>query len=175
MNSGLPIWWVPCFDGGNFKNQGKASYWTADQADLLRDAPDRVMNFFIYALLNKSLPGHLEYLNGEVDEEEKAGVLSGHRRLWCAAVFTEAAGWVIVEREGEYIPVTEDETTSTDTRVDAFRFLPLSLWVDENANVVYEESPRSHTIHCFEIVNTDRYAQVMTSVTRFLIKNVLNR
>ncbi|MCJ7679851.1 MAG: nucleoside hydrolase, partial [Candidatus Aminicenantes bacterium] len=44
MNSGLPVWWAPCFDGGNFKNKGKASYWTADQAELLRDAPDGVMN-----------------------------------------------------------------------------------------------------------------------------------
>lgn len=38
MNSGLPVWWVPCFDGGNFKNKGNASYWTARHSDLLSSA-----------------------------------------------------------------------------------------------------------------------------------------
>jgi hypothetical protein len=175
MNSGLPVWWVPCFDGGNFKNRGKASYWTAEQADLLRDAPDRVMNFFIYALLKKSHPGHLDALNEKINEEEKAQVLSGQRRLWCTAVFTEAAGRVIVEREGDYIPVSEDEITAADRRVEAFRFLPVSLFVDENAKVLYEESPRSHSVHRYEIGSPDRYARIMTSVTRFLIKNTLPR
>jgi len=175
LNSGLPVWWVPCFDGGNFKNFGKASYWTADQADLLRDAPDAVMNFFIYALLKKSHPGHLESLNEKVDDEEKAQVLYGQRRLWCAAVFTEAAGRVFVEREGEYVPVSEDEIEANDRKVEAYRFLPVSLFVDESASVLYEDSPRSHIIHRFEIVSPDRYAQIMTSVTHFLIKNALPR
>ena len=173
MNSGLPVWWVPCFDGGNFKNGGKASYWVADQADLLRDAPDRLMNFFTYALLNKSHPDYLDCLEGKPDEEEKARVLSGQRRLWCTAVFTDAAGRIIVEREGDYIPVPEGETASADRRVEAFRFLPISLYVDENARVLYEDSPRSHTIQRYEIGAKDRYGRIMTSVTRYLIKNSL--
>jgi hypothetical protein len=173
MNSGLPVWWVPCFDGGNFKNRGKASYWTAEQAELLREAPDRVMNFFIYALLKKSQPGRLEFLHGEVDPEEKAQVLSGQRRLWCTAVFCAAAGRIFVEREGEFFPVPEVDTAATDLRVKAFHFLPVSLFVDENANVVYEESPRSHVIHRYEIGDSDRYGRIMTSVTQFLINNVL--
>ncbi len=175
MNSGLPVWWVPCFDGGNFKNHGKASYWTADQAELLGEAPDKVLNFFIYALLKKSHPCHLEYLNTTVDEKEKAQVLSGQRRLWCTAVFTEAAGRTIVYRKGEYIPVSQDEITAADRKVEAFRFLPVSLYVDENANIVYAESPDSHVLRRFEIGDTERYSQIMTSATRFLIKNALPR
>lgn len=175
MNSGLPVWWVPCFDGGNFKNRGKASFWTADQVELLGDAPDRIMNFFIYALLKKSRLDYVEYLNGTVDEEEKALVLSGQRRLWCAAVFTAAAGRIIVERKGKYIAVSEDETTALDRRVEAFRFLPVSLFVDENAGVVYGEHPGSHRVQRYEVVDKDRYGWIMTSVTRFLIENALNR
>ena len=173
MNSGLPVWWVPCFDGGNFKNRGKASFWTADQADLLQDAPDSVMNFFIYALLNESYPDYLDYLKNELVEERKSQVLSGQRRLWCAAVFTAAAGRIIVEREGEYIPVSEAEATSGDRRVEPFRFLPVSLFVDDNAGVVYQESSRSHSIQRFEINSPDQYGRIMTSVTRFLIRNVV--
>ena len=174
MNSGLPVWWVPCFDGGNFKNRGKASYWTAEQADLLREAPDGVMNFFIYALLKKSRPGHLEFLRGPVDQGERARVLSGQRRLWCTAVFTAAAGRAIVEREGECLAVPGESITSADRLVEAFRFRPVSLFVDEDAVVRYEDSPRSHSALRYEIVRGDEYSRIMTSVTRFLIGSVLD-
>ncbi len=174
MNSGLPIWWVPCFDGGNFKNHGKGSYWTADQVDLLKDAPDKVMNFFVYALLNKSYPDHLGYLDGEVDEVGKSQVLSGKRRLWCAAVFTAAAERIIVERDGEYIPVSEENSTAKDRSVKPFRFLPVSLYVNEDAGVIYEESSRSHTIQRYEINSLDEYGRIMTSVTRFLVQDVVS-
>ncbi|MCJ7679974.1 MAG: hypothetical protein MUP70_04530, partial [Candidatus Aminicenantes bacterium] len=174
MNSGLPVWWAPCFDGGNFKNKGKASYWTADQAELLRDAPDGVMNFFIFALLKKTDPGHLEYLSKKVDPVEKARVLTGKRRLWCTAVFTEVAGRSIIDREGEYIAVPEGEMSAADRRVEVFCFRPVSLSVDTEALVSYEESPGSHTIHRYEIAVPDGYGRIMTSVTRHLIKNVLS-
>ena len=174
MNSGLPVWWVPCFDGGNFKNRGKASFWTADQAELLRDAPDGVMNFFIYALLKKNHPDYVDYVKGVVDEEEKNLLLTGQRRLWCAAVFTEVAGRIIVEREGRYIPVTEEQRRAEDQRVESFRFLPVSLFVDENAVIEYGENPKSHWIQRYEIVDIERYDRIMTSVTSFLIENVLS-
>lgn len=173
MNSGLPIWWIPCFDGGNFKNNGRASYWTVEQTDLLRNAPRGVMNYFIYALQKKIHPGHLEYLNSKVDPEEEALVLSGKRRLWGAGVFIAAAGRVIVERAGEFLPLKQDEIEETYQRVEAFRFLPISLFVDEDAKVVYEESAGSHLVNRFEISYPERYAEIMSSVTHFLIENIV--
>ena len=173
MNSGLPVWWVPCFDGGNFKNRGKASFWTSDQAELLQDAPDGVMKFFIFALLNKTYSGHLEYLNQKIDPEERCLVLSGKRRLWCTAVFADVAGRAIIEREGEYIAMPDEEIRETDRRIEAFRFCPVSLFVDSDARVSYEESPRSHLIYRYEIINPDMYSRIMTSVTRHLIKNAI--
>lgn len=105
MNSGLPIWWIPCFDGGNFKNKGNASFWKATHADLLKYASDRVMNFFIYALLKKDSPDHLGFIGTKVDEKDRERLLKGARNLWCAAVFTEAAGRKIIEKDGEWISV----------------------------------------------------------------------
>jgi hypothetical protein len=174
MNSGLPVWWVPCFDGGNFKNRGKASYWTADQAELLRDTPDELMNFFIYALLKKSSPDSLGFLNGAVDPEDRALVLSGQRRLWCAAVFTVAAGRIMVERDGEYVTLAAGNILAEDIRVEAIRFSPVSVFVDKDAHVVYEESSRSHRILRFEVADRDRYAKIMTTVTRHLIRDCLS-
>jgi hypothetical protein len=149
MNSGLPVWWIPCFDGGNFKNKGNASYWKASHDDLLGSASDRVMNFFIYALLEPDADP-LEYLDGPVDPEARERVLKGKRNLWCTAVFTEAAGRGIAGGK-------------------PFRFVPVSLFVDPEARVIYEESPRSHELMRFQIKNRETYAEVMTSVTRRLI------
>ena len=35
MRSGLPVYWVPCFDGGLWQNRGHASFWRASHRALL--------------------------------------------------------------------------------------------------------------------------------------------
>lgn len=169
MNSGLPVWWVPCFDGGNFKNKGNASFWRAEHADLLKYASDRVMNYFIYALNKKTDPDHLKYLTGHVDELNRGQVLSGMRNLWCTAVFTEAAGRKIVERKNEWISVPIADLEKEDRVCEVFRFSPVSLFVNDEARVVYEETSRSHRIMRFRIMEYDLYPEIMTSVTSHLI------
>jgi hypothetical protein len=158
MNSGLPIWWVPCFDGGNFKNKGNASFWRARHVDLLNDVPDRLMNYFIYALQKKQSPDYLAYLDKDVDEAARKQVLSGIRNLWCTAVFTEAAGRAIVKN----IPP-----------VEAFRFAPVSVFVGNDARIIYEESARSHQVFRFQVVNPESYPKVMTSITSHLLAELL--
>ncbi|MFH2000898.1 MAG: nucleoside hydrolase [Planctomycetota bacterium] len=172
MNSGLPVWWVPCFDGGNFKNKGNASFWKANHADLLRSASDRVMNFFIYALLKIDSMDHLEYLERPVDAQARKQALVGTRNLWCAAVFTAAAGRRIVERDGERIAVPASSLKEGDAVLEVFRFVPVSLFVNDDSRVVYGESSRSHEIFRFQIVNRELYAETMTSVTRRLIHDL---
>ena len=169
MNSGLPVWWIPCFDGGNFKNKGNASYWRAKHTDLLNYASDRVMNFFIYALLKKSSPNHLEILGRDVEESERKQILLETRNLWCTAVFTEAAGRKIVQRGNEWISTPDALLEKKDRICEVFRFVPVSLLVNDEARVLYEESPRSHRILRFQIVNTELYPDIMTSVTSRLI------
>lgn len=86
MRSGLPIYWVPCFDGGIWRNHGHASFGQARDADLLRDASPPVIQFFIYALDHeKSDP--LAWLHQPVDPERKRRLLEGTRNLWCTAMF----------------------------------------------------------------------------------------
>lgn len=169
MNSGLPVWWVPCFDGGNFKNRGNASFWRASDADLLRHTSDRVMNYFIYALLKKDSPNHLAYLDEDVDKTAREHVLSGTRNLWCTAVFTEAAGRKIVETEGAWIAVPGDLVKKDAPVGEVFRFTPVSVFVDNDARVIYEESARSRRVFRFQVVNPEFYPAVMASVTGHLI------
>ena len=169
LNSGLPVWWIPCFDGGNFRNNGHASFWRASQADLLGDCPDRVMNFFIYALLRKTDPEPLAFLEGAVDPTEKDKIFSETRNLWCAAVFTAAAGREIIETEDGWVAPRPDSRPAGGRRIEAFRFVPVTLSVDENAKVSYGDSPGARRIMRFEIVDPASYPEVMTSVTRHLI------
>jgi len=84
------------------------------------------------------------------------------------------AGRVIVEREGGYIPVPEDEITDSDRIVNPFRFLPVSVFVDKNARVLYEESSKSPLIRRHEVADGERYGRIMTAVTLFLIGDVLS-
>ncbi len=169
MNSGLDIWWVPCFDGGNFKNRGNASFWRAAQSDLLRYCSDRVMNYFIYALLKKESPDRLAFLYGDVDEKARKQVLSGTRNLWCAAVFTGLADRKIIERQGEWISVPQDLIKIHTSAVEVFRFIPVSLYADRDGRVCYEESERSSRVFRFQVVDKGLYPQVMTSVTAHLL------
>ena len=169
MNSGLPVWWVPCFDGGNFKNNGHASFWRASQADLLRGCSDRVMNFFIYALLRKSDPNPLAFLDGAVDPTAREKIFSEPRNLWGAAVFTAAAGREIIEADDGWISRPAGSSPGADLRLEVFRFVPVMLSVDRSAKVVYEKSPLARRILRFEVVDPALYPEVMTSVTRHLI------
>jgi len=50
MRSGLPVYWVPCFDGGLWQNRGHASFWRASHRALLGKAAPEVIQYFIYAL-----------------------------------------------------------------------------------------------------------------------------
>ena len=172
MNSGLPVWWVPCFDGGNFRNRGNASFWRAMHGEVLRHASDRMMNFFLYALGKKTDPDPNGFLWKAVDAGERKRLLAGKRNLWCAAVFTHVAGRKIVRLEGSWASVPAREVPAGASVVEAFRFVPVSLFIDDDARVVYETSGRSHRIHRFQVVDRLQYAKVMTAVTSHLIGSV---
>lgn len=171
MNSGLPIWWVPCFDGGPRQNEGNASFWQANHADLLRNVSCPVLNYFIYAL-EKGTSDHIAYLGHQVNEETRKRVLSGKRNLWCCAVFTEIADRSIVRRDGEWLAVPAGTVKHNTNVVEVFTYAPVSLSVDGQANVVYGEEPRSHKVNRFQVVNNQLYPTVMTSVTNRLLRDL---
>jgi hypothetical protein len=171
MNSGLPIWWVPCFDGGPWQNEGNASFWQANHADLLRNVSNQVMNYFIYAL-EKETSNHIGYLDQQVSEQARERVLSGKRNLWCCAVFAEIANRSIVQRDGEWLAVPAGAVKHDAHVIKVFSYVPVWLVVDRHTNVVYGQEPRSHEVNRFHVVNKELYPQVMTSVTNHLLSHL---
>jgi hypothetical protein len=168
MNSGLPVFWVPCFDRGAREGERHCSYWKAAHSDLLRGVSDPVFNFFAHALLRKDGDG-IESLRRPVPPEERAQVLAGERNLWCTAIFTHAAGRNFVRRNGEWLAVPRGSEEAGDEKVEIFAFTPVSVFARGEGEVVRGESDRAHAIRWFQVLRKDVYYEAMTSATRHLL------
>ncbi len=142
MRSGLPIYWVPCFDGGAGKNAGHASFWQARHADVLRSASPPVIQFFIYAL-EKEHSDPLAFVSQSVDPPRRARLLAGTRNLWCTAIFGVLAGrtpsfdgqtWALVSAR------TGQPSDGTFTN-DLFTFSRVDVSIGDDAAVRYGRGP----------------------------------
>jgi len=169
MNSGLAIHWVPCFDGGLFKNTGRASYWRASHARLLQHASPGALRFFVYALSKKETPDAIAFLSQILTADDRKTVLAGTRHLWCAAVFPYVAGRSIVRRDGAWSSVRPDAVQEGEPTIEPFRFEPVALQVEADTSIVYEEPGPNPTLRRFQVVDRATYADMMTSVTAHLI------
>ena len=174
LRSGLPVHWVPCFDGGLFKNNGHASYWAARHADLLgRCSPD-VIQFFTYALERKDPSPHdpLRFLAEPANATERERLLAGKRNLWCTAVFVHLAGQQIVQQAGRWaaIPIG----SAGDAR-PIFAFREVEVSVDETAAIRYGPAPLSRKVMRFEVLDPANYPAAMTAVTAELLTSLGER
>jgi hypothetical protein len=169
MNSGLPVYWIPCFDGGRWRNNGRASYWRASHKDLLEQTSDRVMNYFIYALLKKDEKDPILYLDKQINTDDKNKVLLMNRNLWCTAIFSHIAGRRFIRRENKFISTPINASYNKEREIRPFEFEEVSVFVDMEANVLYEDTNRAGKIMQFNVLKADIYAEVMTSVTAQLL------
>ncbi len=169
MNSRLPVYWVPCFDGGRWQNNGRASYWRASHKDLLGGASDKVMNYFIYALLKKNEKNPIQYLDNEINTEDRGKLLLMNRNLWCSAVFPYVAGRRFVSQGNRVIPIPNNAACNNEQKVIPFTFNEVSAFVDEQGNVLYEHTSRARKINRFQVIDKETYSAVMTSITAQLL------
>ncbi|KKK74396.1 hypothetical protein LCGC14_2884190, partial [marine sediment metagenome] len=172
MNSGLPVFWVPSFDGGLWQNNGNASFWRAKQVDLLEGISSPMINFFVYALLKKNEEDHMGFLYRKIPKTEKQYILKGIRNLWCTAIFTFITKRGFVQRGEDWFALGESEIQSGETIEKIFTFSPVSVFVDNNGKEWLEDSTRSRKIQRFKILKMEAYAHAMTSVTRHLLEEL---
>ncbi len=148
MRSGLPIYWVPCFDGGLWQNHGHASFWQARQEDLLKRARPELLQYFIYAL-EKEKSDPLTFLSTPVDPERKRRLYAGRRNLWCAATFE----WLVAPEAAKGI----------------FGFEAVDVSITGEGVVHYGKAPTSKKVMRFEILDPANYAARMTAATEKLL------
>lgn len=166
MGSGLPVYWVPCFDGGLWQNQGKASYWKASQSKLLEGVSDRVTNYFIYALMQKK-DDPIHYLYSPVDPDEKKKVFRMDRNLWCTAIFGSISNRKIMNWDGKCLSVTSD--SHVDGReMKLFGFEEQSITVDSRGRIEVDPDGKINVMR-FKIYDPVHYSTIMTHVTRNLL------
>jgi len=171
MQSDLPVYWVPCFDGGAWYNKGRASFWQAQHADLLRDLAPEVMNYFIYALVVKAPKQNIEFLDKKVNEEYKRKLLAGKRNLWCTAVFTHIADRKIIWRGDRYISIPKRASEKSGQVIKLFTFEDVSVAINEKGNTI-DKPESAHKVKCFKVVDKDIYAEAMTSVTADMLSHL---
>ena len=153
LRSGLPIFWLPCFDGGLWQNQGHASFWKIRHRQVLENAPESLQRYFLY-MLRKATNDPIAYLSEPMGAADKEWMMAGERNLWCSALLRLAAGGN-VQHEGR----------------DVASFAPVDVSVSDSGAVTYGKSPGSRQIMRFEIKDRADFAVAATAATARLLEN----
>jgi hypothetical protein len=170
MRSGLPLYWIPCFDGGIWQNQGHASFWQANHADILRQAPSELIQFFVYAL-ERETTDPLAFVRATVDPERQRRLFEQARNLWCTASFAVLLGRDLQCVEGTYQTGPRGASDGEDpTLTNAlFAFEPVDITITDAGVVQYGQGPNSHSVWRFKILDKHNYARGMTEATAKLL------
>jgi hypothetical protein len=173
MRSGLPIYWVPCFDGGLWKNQGHASYWKAKHSDVLKGAAPELIQYFIYAL-EKEKSDPLPFLKQPVDPARKDRLFAGERNFWCTAVFGALAGRTVAfdGARPAFVPMKAGEGGALSAPGALFGFSEVEVTVTDKGVVHYEKGGEAKKVWRFDIRDPARYAEGMTAMTAELLGRV---
>lgn len=173
MRSGLPVYWVPCFDGGLWQNKGHASLCRAKQSVLLQGVAPEVLQYFIYALdREKAQP--LAFLARPVDATRRVSVFAGQRNLWCAAVLGVMSGRNILLDGSKYtsaLPAgTQNPKPFAGNKI--FGFSEVELTISDSAVVQYGPGPDSRKLMRFELRDPGHWEQAMTEATADLLSRL---
>jgi hypothetical protein len=173
MRSGLPVYWVPCFDGGLWQNRGHASFWRASHRALLGKAARQVIHYFIYAL-EKEKAEPLAFLSRPVEPERQARLFAGTRNLWCAAVLGIMSGREVVLDGGKWtsaLPGSDGQAGGAG-RKPPFGFSEVEVSVNDAGVVSYGKGPSSHKVKLFEVLNSAQYEPGMVEATAGLLSSL---
>ena len=170
MRSGLPVYWVPCFDGGLWQNRGHASFWRASQRALLEGATPEVIQYFIYALEKESAEP-LAFLSRPVEPERQARLFAGTRNLWCAAVLGVMSGREVVFDGSKWTSVLpqSNRAAAVAGRKPLFEFPEVEVLVSDAGAVSCGKVPGSHKVRRFEVRDSAQYEQGMVEATAALL------
>ena len=173
MRSGLPVYWVPCFDGGLWQNGGHASFWQAKHGDILTNAAPQLVQYFIYAL-EKETADPLRFLALPVNSTRRANLMVDTRNLWCTAIFGSLAGRDLIRDNGRYVsrPRPPGGAKDRTLRNELFAFEEVDLRITDDAVVKYGPGPEARKVMRFAVRDKANYARGMTEATAGLLASI---
>jgi hypothetical protein len=126
FESGLPIYWCPCFG-----KDGYETLYNADQATVVGACSPRVRNYFVYCL-TRSKAEPIAFL-----DSGSHPLPGGPRSMWCTAPMFHAAGRAIYQRGADdfvaLTPAAAEKAGLSGKQVDVFQFVPMRAVVDDRA------------------------------------------
>ncbi|MBI4605731.1 MAG: nucleoside hydrolase, partial [Planctomycetes bacterium] len=170
LRSGLDVGWVPCFDGGPPENRGRASRWIAERKALLEGCSDAVLNYFLYAL-RKHEGDPAPFLERPVTPEDRAWLLSGTKELFSTAIFASLSGRRTCFDGKRWVAAPPERAPGLEER-RVFGFAPVEAAVGDDGRVRYGRGPGSRRLLRFEVLERERYAEAMTSMTAALLEGL---
>lgn len=124
FESGLPIFWCPCFGKDRFE-----TLYEVDQAAVVGGCAPAVQNFFVYCL-TKSKADPIAFLASGPHP-----LPTGPRAMWCTAPMFHAAGRKIYQRgPDDFValpPSVARQRGLSEKEVEAFGFVPMRASVVE--------------------------------------------
>lgn len=155
MNSMPNLYWVPCFDGGLWKNNGKGSFWRGNHRELLKNASSLQMNYFLYCLTNNpDSTNYISFLEEPVNQTDYKNFITGdsvpERSLWSCSVFP-------------YFDMENYEASGFP-----FAFFANTLISDKNGNI--SKNSAGNVIMTFKVTDQENYAKQMNSIFTELIR-----
>jgi hypothetical protein len=174
MNSDLPIYWCPCFDGQLWQRGKTGTYWKFVQEQVLESAPAALQNFFIFALTKPPGVDPIAALTTPQDTAARQTVWKMPRNMWCTGPLLHAAGRQIVASGPDRWSAISKQSTVREVNlevIEAFEFVPISARATQLAGgeiqVVSSSAAESSRMRVFQ-TRDDRYDQIMTSCLREL-------
>jgi hypothetical protein len=173
MRSGLPLYWVPCFDGGVWRNNGHASFWQGPHAALLKHAQPEVLQYFIYGL-ERDTADPLTFLSRPIELPRRERLFVGTRNLWCGPVLGVMSGREVV-LEGEVwtsvLPAGK-AGIAVNERKPLFGFSELDIRVNDVGAVSYGKDAGSHKVRRFEVLDSAHYEHGTTEAMAGLLSKL---
>jgi hypothetical protein len=172
FESGLPLYWCPCFAKDRFE-----TFYDADQTTVVGACCRPVQNYFVYCL-TKSAADPIAFL-----QSGPHPLPTGPRSMWCTAPMFHAAGRRIYERAANdfvALPPAEAEKRGLAGKaVDVFGFVPMRAGLDHvgtpqvasgglhiDLNPVYANGSVFRSTH-------PRYKQIMASCLKNLLAELV--
>jgi len=164
LRSGLPVYWCPCFDGGVWKRErGYATYWRFVHEQVLERAPERLQNWFIFALV-KPEADPIGFLSRAQEPAVRDRVWSMPRNMWCTGPFLHAAGREVVETSpGHWVARPADR--ESDKVATPYAFVPARVTVDDDARATLQldDAAQGTPVQVFKILDQANYDKMMAS------------